>query len=163
MYRWPCGSRSSRVSSRGGGDMKTRGPMRYLPCPFPCLSHTHAHASVTFCLSRPFSSRLSPYHALGQIRTDLAERGRCSHSHLASGCDDVAFFRVLALCLKTFLSIFSPSYSYFFCFCVLLFLRTVCVCAPFPSTNKCIPHSYDFFDGHGTNRNDRISYSYSKT
>ena len=76
---------------------------------------------------------------------------------------DLTTWLFLRCCLKpfSFFLFFSLILVLLLFFCVLLLFCTVCACAVSPSTNKCLPHSYDF-DGHGTSRNDRISYSYNK-
>jgi hypothetical protein len=110
------------------------------------------------CHSQPFLPAFLLCHALGQIRTDPAEGAiRIRQTE----CDDMPFFKVLCIVPQLFFFyFFSPSYSYFLLF-LCTFVVAHCARALFPSTNKCLPHSYDF-DGHGTSRNDRISYSYNK-
>jgi hypothetical protein len=111
--------------------------MRYLPCPFSCSSHTHAHTSVTFVFPNHFFLPFS-FVMLWDRFVQIRRRGGGGGGgggvriRMASGCDDMVFLGCFALCPKTFLSFFfslilvlSLIFVYFCC-CAL------CVRVPFP-------------------------------
>jgi hypothetical protein len=82
--------------------------------------------------------------ASGQICTDAA--AGCTFALMGKGGDNTWFFNLLLhFALKFFfLFPFSLLLVLVLFFCVLLLLCAVCACSLSLSTNKCIPHSYDF-------------------
>lgn len=129
--------------------------MRYLPCPFSCSSHTHAHASVTFVFPNHFFLSFS-FVMLWDRFVQIRRKGGGGVRIRIWQADVTTwlFFKDALHCAsKLSFYFFSLILVLSFVFVYFLLLRTVCACAPFPSTNKCLPHSYDF-DGHGTSRNE---------
>lgn len=135
-----------------------------------CHACSHPHLLISYpcscpcdiCLSQPFLPVFLLCHALGQIRTDPAEGWRRrAHSHLAGGCDDMAFSRCFALCLKLSFLFFLLHTRTFFCFCTFV-LRAVCACALSPQPTNAYLIATILTDMEQAVMN-RISYSYNKS
>ena len=140
--------------------------MRYLPCPFSCSSHTHDPCSspATFVFPNHFFLSFSMlWDRFIQIRRRGGSGGGVRIRIWQAGVTTWLFLRCSALCLKSCVPIFSPSYTYFLLFSFVYFCCcALCVRVPFfPQPTNAYLIATILTDMEQVVMN-RISYSYNK-